>query len=214
VTRFRQALLDELKTRVSAPAPVPRGSRRFRPRLAFGGAALAVVSAAAAVLVSQTASTPAYAVTSHSDGSVSVKLNHIGDPAEANRRLREAGVPAIVMPESRAQDCPAADRGNGRLVSGVYDVVEPGGKSDLTAFAQTSVTLRPGEIPADAMFVLVPRESAGARGAVLLVFSYDKPGPRCVVVPASPETDGLPPVPRDIRFATPGTPDPTVTNSP
>ena len=88
----RAALAREID-RASSTRRLGRGRRR-RPRL-LAGASLAVASSATAValLLSATASPPpAFAVTRHHDGSVSVKINRRSGIAGANRKLAAMGI--------------------------------------------------------------------------------------------------------------------------
>src|SRR5215475_9923493 len=109
-SRFEDRLLAELRQVVvaratkdpdSATAPHPALLRRpvTHRRLALAGA-FAAAGTAATVLVALApgTSTPAYAVSTSADGTVTVTANYLGDPAEANKELRRAGVRAVVLP--------------------------------------------------------------------------------------------------------------------
>ena len=75
----------------------PSRARRTRPRL-LAGASLAGAASATAVtlLVSATASTPpAFAVTRHHDGAVSLKVNRTTSLADVNRKLAAMGIERI-----------------------------------------------------------------------------------------------------------------------
>lgn len=87
----RAALAQEIGKATAARRP--GRARRTRPRL-LAGASLAVASSAAAValLVSATATPPAFAVTRLHDGSVSVKINRRSGIAGANRKLAAMGI--------------------------------------------------------------------------------------------------------------------------
>ena len=79
-----------------ADARVAARARRTRPRLLAGTTAGVAASAAAVtLLLSATASAPAFAVTRHDDGSVSVKINHTASVAEVNRKLAAMGIHKI-----------------------------------------------------------------------------------------------------------------------
>lgn len=192
MTRFRQALLDELLSRVTDPpaATVPTTRRPVRPtrlQLAFGGAALAVTAAAvvAVVLSPPTTTTttpiqPAYAVTSEADGIVSVVTNRVGDPAAANQALRLATDDRVVIiPTSPPEDCPVADRGT-KVPSDHPDyhllkLVLQGKKPD------NALRIKPGSIPVDWVLVLTPGHLPGGTAPVTWVNWYYAPGPRCVI---------------------------------
>lgn len=116
MTRFRQALLDELLSRVDdrvadpaeRPAPVPRAYQRLRPsrpRLAVAGAALAAAATATAVMATQLGGAPAYAVTVNPDGTITITANDLADPETANRELRAAGAANVIILPDRWWRC-------------------------------------------------------------------------------------------------------------
>lgn len=81
------------------PEPGRAGGVRLlrRPRVLAGSTVgLASVGAALTLAVSATDSAPAFAVTRHHDGSVSVKVNRKSGIAGANRRLAAMGIHARV----------------------------------------------------------------------------------------------------------------------
>jgi hypothetical protein len=107
---FEQRLLTEL-TRVviedRSPSPAPAESapaarvlfRGRRPLALAGGvaAALAVAIAAGLPIGGDGGGTPAYAVTEHPDGTVTVEIDALSDAAGLERELAEAGIPALVQ---------------------------------------------------------------------------------------------------------------------
>jgi hypothetical protein len=105
MTRYQQALLDELIAHAQQPAP-----RRARPRRRI---ALLAAAAAAAVLAVVTLTTavggePAYAVVKHHDGTVTITFRYgdkLADPAAATRDARAAGLPAQVIRGQRPGAC-------------------------------------------------------------------------------------------------------------
>lgn len=180
MTRFRQALLDELMSRVTdpaeRPAPAVRAPIPRRPRLAAGGVALAAVAVGAVVMSAQGPAAPAYAVTSNSDGTVSLTVNRIGDPATANRDLRATGTRAVIMLPSSEEDCPWEKRGRALSVTLAEAYRE---LATVTRSAEDSVVrIRPASIPADAVLIVVPREP-GAQPEQWLSW-FAAPGPTCV----------------------------------
>jgi hypothetical protein len=98
-TCFEDRLLEQLRQVVAdrpAPAAVTyRPPRRTRLALA-GSAAVAAAAPAVALVATSGGVTPAYAVQSHADGSVTVTIHSLSDAAGLQRRLRAAGVPAVV----------------------------------------------------------------------------------------------------------------------
>ncbi len=111
MTRYQQALLDELIAHARQPAR-PRVSRRRLAALA-GAASAAVVAAVA--LVAMLGGDPAYAVVKHHDGTVTVTFRQLADPRAATRDVRAAGLPAQVLRGRRPGACPAPGVGPVRL---------------------------------------------------------------------------------------------------
>jgi hypothetical protein len=98
-TRFEDRLLAQLRQIVAErPAPAATPHRRpRRTRLALAGAGVAAAAAAAVAIVATGGGvTPAYAVQPRADGSVTVRIHSLSDAAGLERRLRAAGVPAVV----------------------------------------------------------------------------------------------------------------------
>ena len=113
----------------ATPLPAPHGSRLLLQRLsrwarprrrALGvlSGASAVLAAAIAVIVlafgAATSAPPAYALTRHANGSITITLNELttGIPA-LNAKLRELGIDETVIPITA--DCHSPD-GSGQLV--------------------------------------------------------------------------------------------------
>jgi hypothetical protein len=102
--RFEDRLLHELKQFVAAQ-PVPQeaagSSARTKPfhrpryRVALVGAAMIAV-AAVAVAAGHDPASPAYAVESQPNGSISVEINSLSDAAGLQSRLRAQGIAAVV----------------------------------------------------------------------------------------------------------------------
>lgn len=99
-TQFEDRLLAELRQVVATrpePAAVSPPRRAPRPRL-LAGAATATAAAAAVVAVAASGggASPAYAVDRQADGSVTVTISSLRDADGLERKLRAAGVPAVV----------------------------------------------------------------------------------------------------------------------
>jgi hypothetical protein len=181
MTRFRQALLDELQSRVVAdPVPAKARHRLTRPRLAFGGALVAVAAATATVLATG-GGAPAYAITTEKDGTLAVAVNRVDDPSDANRELAVVGDDKVkILRPSAAEDCPGQDRGTlAEAPPGV--VVVRMELSDMGA--GTRVTVRPGDLPDDLVVVLVALGPMSGNKPAVRFAVYKAPGPKCVVAP-------------------------------
>jgi hypothetical protein len=101
MTTFEDRLLAELRQVVAdrpEPAAVQPPLRRApRARIALGGFATAAAAAAAVVIASGgDPAEPAYAVDRQSDGSVTVQISSLRDADGLERKLRAAGIPAVV----------------------------------------------------------------------------------------------------------------------
>ncbi|AZP19381.1 hypothetical protein ACIGMX_12735 [Streptomyces aquilus] len=128
-TTFEDRLLAELRREIdlraadgtaeAASTSVER--RRFRartaftaPRLGLVALACAAVAGAAVLMPGSPAESPAYAVVSHSDGSLTVTLNDIGIggtlPDEFVDRLEANGIHVVVDKLPNGYEC-AEDRG-------------------------------------------------------------------------------------------------------
>jgi hypothetical protein len=115
---FEQRLLEELKLMLAlerpgkpaATTPVPNvpGRRRWGRRLALASALAAVAALALAtglpLVEERSGPAAAYAVATNEDGRVVVEIREIRDAEGLERKLREAGIPAIVhyLPPGKA----------------------------------------------------------------------------------------------------------------
>jgi hypothetical protein len=104
---WRDLVREHGPTLAHADRPEPGRARRPRPRVLAGSTlGLASVIAALTLVLSATASPPAFAVTRHHDGSVSVKINRRSGIAGANRKLAAMGIHERVMAVSDGQSIP------------------------------------------------------------------------------------------------------------
>ncbi len=102
---FEDRLLNELRSVVVANQTSGDGHRRSwtasrsprRLALAGAGAALVAVAAVAAVQFVGGGAAPAYAVNKNDDGTVTVEISSLSDAAGLERKLRDAGIPAVVQ---------------------------------------------------------------------------------------------------------------------
>jgi hypothetical protein len=112
MTRFADQLFDDLMrehgdglARTTVPAPAKR-HLTARPVLLTAGAGGVAVAAAVGTLVAG-GSTPAYAVTTHPDGTVTLAVYQTSGIAGANSKLHELGDRVVVVPVKPG--CPSID---------------------------------------------------------------------------------------------------------
>jgi hypothetical protein len=87
------ATVDLGREQRAADARVAIRIRRTRPRLLAGATgAVAVSATAVTLLLSASASPPAYAITRNGDGSVLVQINQLHSLPDANRKLTAMGI--------------------------------------------------------------------------------------------------------------------------
>lgn len=160
--RLWSQLVREHGHQMQLPAISVRSHRR-RPALIPGTALAAALAAAAAVLVfTATSSTPAYAVTTHSDGTVTVTLNDVHAITALNAALAQAGIAAKAIPLT--VDCP---------IHGFPNPM-PAGTNPNTY----TITIVPAEIPAGYTAVLAVGENASGQIA-LAQGAFRSPVPAC-----------------------------------
>jgi hypothetical protein len=102
---FEDRLLHELRNVVVANQTSGGGRKtswsvsRSPRRLALVGAAAVFVSVAAVAVVQLVGggAAPAYAVNKNDDGTVTVEISSLSDAAGLERKLRDAGIPAVVQ---------------------------------------------------------------------------------------------------------------------
>ncbi len=123
---FEDRLLAELRHIVAErPAPAAaapdrsgfgRAPRSPRPRLLAGATATAAAAAVAVLLASGGGgATPAYAVEREGDGSVTVEISSLRDADGLERKLRAAGIPAVVDYTPEGKTC---KQPRGRVATG------------------------------------------------------------------------------------------------
>ncbi|HET6870726.1 MAG TPA: hypothetical protein VFH80_32745 [Solirubrobacteraceae bacterium] len=135
---------------------------RRRPALITGTALATAVAAAAVLVFTATSSTPAYAVTPHSDGTVTVTLNDVKAIAALNAELARDGIAARAIPLTA--DCP---------VHGFPNPM-PAGTNPSTY----TITIVPSQIPAGYTAVVAVGENASGQIA-LAQGAFRSPVPVC-----------------------------------
>src|ERR1700728_1670824 len=97
MTRFDDNLWREVERRYGselsdADGPLSSGPRWRLPMIAGASLGVAGASAAAVIVLSAASSSPAYAVTTHRDGTISLVIRRIDGITGANRRLAQLGI--------------------------------------------------------------------------------------------------------------------------
>ena len=97
MTRFDDNLWREVERRYgselsNADGPLSSGPRRRLPMIAGASLGVAGASAAAVIVLGVANSSPAFAVTTHPDGTVSLVIRRIDGIAGANHRLAQLGI--------------------------------------------------------------------------------------------------------------------------
>lgn len=139
-------------------------TRRPRRPAVLAGAALTTAGLAAAALLafSATTTTPAYAVTTNSDGTVTVTLNDIAAITALNAQLTRDGIAARAIPLTA--DCP---------IHGFPNPMPAG--TDPSTY---TVTIVPREIPAGYTAVLAVGKNASGQIS-LAQGGFHSPVPAC-----------------------------------
>jgi hypothetical protein len=97
MTRFDDNLWREVERRYgselsNADGPLSSGPRRRVPMIAGASLGVAGASAAAVIVFGAASSPPAFAVTTHRDGTVSLVIRRLDGISGANRRLAQLGI--------------------------------------------------------------------------------------------------------------------------
>ncbi|WP_188196725.1 hypothetical protein [Nonomuraea sp. SYSU D8015] len=102
---FRDKLLEELRAEAATVSWEPLPARRPARHLVTAAGLGAAVVAAVAVAIPLMWDAPAFAVVKNSDGTVTVRINEFVRPKELEKRLREAGVRAVIDYVPYGQTC-------------------------------------------------------------------------------------------------------------
>jgi hypothetical protein len=191
MTKFADQLLDDLMrehgpalAHAAPPAARARHGVASRKLLMAGAGGVAVAAAAAGVLVAG-GGTPAYAVTTHPDGTVTLAVSRPAGISGANGALRKLRDRVVVVPVEPG--CPSLPSLRPPVVpvSGhlpVQTTVGIGG----SAGSAGSVTVNAKGIPAgDILVVGVETTTTGTtRGAMAGWRLTSPPAPGCISLPA------------------------------
>jgi hypothetical protein len=186
MTKFADQLFDDLM-REHGPAlartrpPAPGRHIATRRTLLAAGTAGAAVAATAGVLVAR-GGTPAYAVTTNPDGTVTLAVYQTSGIAGANARLRQLGDGQVVVVPVKA-GCPS-------IRSLPAPAVPPRGDIAVRATSSRdgSVTVTAKGIPAGDVLVVGFETTAHGRDVTSAGASKltSPPAPSCVSLPQAP----------------------------
>ena len=182
MTKFADQLYEDLMLQhgslLADTGPHAAPPRRVAPRRALlaaaaGGLAVAVAAAAVADLVAGSGS-PAYALTTNTDGTITLAVYQASGIAQANARLRQLGDDVVVVPirPGCPPPRPPAVSPKGKLVS-----------SGVGRSRDGSITVR-GHAPAGDIIVVGVQATPNGRVTVSQVSS--RPAPACISPPAPP----------------------------
>jgi hypothetical protein len=165
MTRFEDNLWREVEGKYGPELSEAAGPLHPRSRLrvpVIAGTSLGVVggSAAAVIVLTAASSSPAFAVTPHRDGTVSVVIRRIEGISGANQRLAQLGIHARAVRVADGCEMPAA-RALARVT--VMTWTRDGHKNWVTASPGTiRASIRPAQIPSGRTLV-IPAIRAGTR---------------------------------------------------
>ena len=184
MTKFADQLLDDLmREHGSALAHARPPAARTRPatagrKLMLAGAGGAAVAAAATGVLVAGGGTPAYAVTTHPDGTVTLALSKPSGISGANGRLHQLGDRVVIVPVEPG--CPS-------ITSLQPPAVQPSGHISVqgTSTIGGSITVDAKGVPAGDIFVVGAETTttATSRGTMMAGRLTSPPAPTCVSLP-------------------------------
>jgi hypothetical protein len=192
VTNFADQLFTDLMqehgpalTLTRPPAAPRRHAVTRRKLLAVGAGGVAVAGAAAGVLAVGSG-TPAYAVTTHPDGTVTLAVNQASGISGASARLHQLGDRVVVVPVEPG--CPTISSLPAPAVRPVHNL------SVSMGMGRGAVTVNAKGIPAGDILVMGVETNAHAANGTTYSMSgstlTSPPAPSCVSLPAPPATPG------------------------
>ncbi len=187
MTRFADQLFDDLMRdhgQALADVAAPAARQRHlaaRPVLMTAGAGGLAAVAAVGTLVATGGGSPAYAVTTHPDGTVTLAVYQQSGIAGANSKLHQLGDRVVVVPVRPG--CPSISSLPAPAVRAAQISMKASGSSD------GSVTVDARGVPAGDILVVGFAGNAPHMGIASQLASG--PAPSCVSLPAIP-TPGVP----------------------
>jgi hypothetical protein len=183
MTKFADQLYADLiqehgpaLARTKPPAASPRPITSHRVLLATGAGGLAVAATVGALVAG--GGTPAYALTTGSDGTVTLAVYQAAGIAQANTKLHQLGDHVIVVPVRAG--CPGLSSLPAPAVSPKGHLSAQGSEN----LQDGSITVNVRGVPAGDIVVVAAQTTA--RGSQLATRLTSPPAPGCVSLPAPP----------------------------
>jgi hypothetical protein len=169
----------EAKAMLASIVATPRVIQRWRPRhrLVLGSAAVAAVAVAVGVVTVGGGGSPAYAVTTQADGSVSVMVRweQFNDPAGLAAALRAAGVPAVTTTARPDHACGTPADLDRRLQA--LSQME----SDHLPVSENGYLMRPKLFPAGSTVVIASFDNVAKKVHYTSMYLAPKSDTRCAM---------------------------------
>jgi hypothetical protein len=183
MTKFADQLYADLiqehgpaLARTKPPTASPRPITSHRALLATGAGGLAVAATVGALVAG--GGTPAYALTTGSDGTVTLAVYQAAGIAQANTKLHQLGDHVIVVPVRAG--CPDISSLPAPAVSPQGHLSAQGSEN----LQDGSVTVNVRGVPAGDIVVVAAQTTA--RGSAMATRLTSPPAPGCVSLPAPP----------------------------
>ncbi len=189
MTKFTDQLFDDLvrehgSTLADTRPPAPRRRIASRRTLLAAGTGFVAVAATVGGLLASGGGTPAYALTTHSNGTVTLDVYRVSGIAGINTKLHQVGDDQVVVVPVEP-GCPA-------MSSLPAPVVAPSGhisvQTGVSVTGGGSVTVNAKGIPAGDILVVAVETTTTATGRYSLGAARltTPPAPSCVSLPAQP----------------------------
>jgi hypothetical protein len=183
MTKFEDQLFVDLMREhgstleaIEPPAATRRYMASRRVLLATGAGGLAVAATASALVVASGGGTPAYALTTNHDGTVTLAVYQESGITQANAKLRQLGDNVVVVPVGAG--CPS-------ITSLRAPAVQPSNPISVQASGSVggAITVNAHGVPAGDVIVVAAETSA--QGSQTQSVLTSPPTPSCVSLPAT-----------------------------
>lgn len=169
---------------LGSPTQLPTQRRVRRAPFAIGGLGLAGAIVAAAVALTATSGSPAFALARNSDGSVTLTINQLAGVTGANEELAKLGIRARVARYEAG--CVATGNRIAPTPGTPYPAQERTIVQPLVSGGVDAWRINPNAIPAGDTLSLIASKEPALNGATVEGFSaalYQGPAPACFPLP-------------------------------